>query len=234
MESGVNQLTHWYYQNKKKPLLKYIHKQINKNSNQLSVLDIGSGSGFFSYEIEKKYKNDLSGILLCDIGYSEGEIEEVKDQFVKKTALLPEKIENTVIIMMDLLEHIEHDEEFIKDLLSRCGENTYFFITVPAFKSIWSGHDVYLGHYRRHTIKTISKLLKDINIGKTYYIFMWLFPAAWLYRKLIKSDKDGAQSDMKPIPGFINAALRFFCSIEFLYNRWNKIFGLTCVLEGSK
>lgn len=233
LESGIDQSTHWYYQNKKRPLLKYVAKKIAQHKQALSILDIGSGSGFFAYELEKKFGKKLSSISMCDINYTDEEVKASAEAFVKKTVALPEKIENTIVVMMDLLEHIEDDKGFVKDLLSRCGDNVYFFVTVPAFNSIWSGHDVYLGHYRRHTLKTIANLMKDISITKRYYIFMMLFPPAWFIRKLF-GQGDEPKSDMKPLPRPINAFIRKVLSLEFLFNRGNKLFGLTCVLEGKK
>lgn len=233
LESGVNPFKHWYYQNKKKHLLRFVKKKIAESSEKLTILDIGSGSGFFSEEISTHFKDDLNEIILCDIGYTDQELSDTKADFIKKVREVPEQIENTIIIMMDLLEHIENDHEFVAMVTSKCQGANYFYITVPAFKSVWSGHDDYLGHYRRHTIKSLRKLMGDINHDKTYYIFMSIFPFVWLYRKLFKSKKV-AKSDMKGSSGFVNSVLKRVIGLEFIFNRSNRLFGLTCVLEGSK
>lgn len=53
LESGVNPNTHWYYQTKKIQLRKFFEKKVVAPRQKVTVIDIGSGSGFFSQEIYK-------------------------------------------------------------------------------------------------------------------------------------------------------------------------------------
>ena len=50
LENGVDPSVHWYYQSKKVPLLKYFKKLHQKAGKPLTVIDFGSGSGFFAYD----------------------------------------------------------------------------------------------------------------------------------------------------------------------------------------
>jgi 2-polyprenyl-3-methyl-5-hydroxy-6-metoxy-1,4-benzoquinol methylase len=233
LNSGIDQNTHWYYQTKKKPLLSFVEKIVNKEKN-LNILDIGSGSGFFSYEIAEQFGDKVGDVIQCDIGYSEEDINECIGTRIKRIVNLPDSISNSIIIMMDVLEHIENDKKFLEEIVNRCtGNNNYFFITVPAFENIWSGHDVYLGHYRRYTVESLASLLADQEIYSVHYIFGSLYPAAYLKRKLTGGNNTEAKSDMKPVFSLANNILIKYFTLENSIFSNNRLFGLTCVAKGK-
>jgi hypothetical protein len=90
---------------------------------------------------------------------------------------------------MDVLEHLEEEKIILDDLQSK--DNHYFFFAVPAFQSVFSSHDVLLGHYRRYTLKQLVTVLNNYQftiIDKGYY-----FTSLLMFRKLdkfLKKDKD--------------------------------------------
>ncbi len=238
LESGVDQSTHWYYQSKKVPLFRYFKQLLKEQNKKMTVIDFGSGSGFFAYELWAAFPEYIEDVLLIDIGYSEDELEETKHLPVKKLHYIPEGIDDCVVIMMDVLEHIENDDAIIKDIKRRVGENAHYFITVPAFMSVWSTHDVYLGHFRRYTIPMLSALMTNNKcaISQRYYIFASIFPLVWLVRRLKRNDENmeaPESSDMAPLPGTVNWLLRQYNSFEMNFRKMNKLFGLTCVAEGK-
>ncbi len=237
LESGVDPSINWYYQSKKVPLFKYFKKLVKEQNKKITVIDFGSGSGFFAYELFEAFPEQIEDVLLIDIGYSEEEMESTKNKPVKKLRYIPHGINDSIVIMMDVLEHIEDDYAILDDIKKRLGENAHFFITVPAFMSVWSSHDVYLGHYRRYTIPMVKKLLSHTkcNIDKQYYIYGSIFPLVWLVRRLKKNEENMTNpesSDMKPLPGPINFLLKQYNTFEMNFRKLNKFFGLTCVAEG--
>ncbi len=237
LESGVDPSTHWYYQSKKVPLFRYFQRLAQRQKKKLTVIDFGSGSGFFAYELLKAFPELIEDVLLIDIGYTEAEMAETKNAPVKKLRFIPEGINDSIIIMMDVLEHIEDDYAILRDIKSRLGYNAHFFITVPAFMSVWSSHDVYLGHYRRYTIPMVKKLLveTDCTIQSQYYIYGSIFPLVWMVRRLKRNEENMSNpesSDMKPLPGPVNFLLKQYNSFEMNFRKANKLFGLTCVAEG--
>lgn len=238
LESGVDQSTHWYYQSKKVPLFRYFKQLLKEQNKKMTVIDFGSGSGFFAYELWEAFPEHIEDVLLIDIGYSEDELEETKNLPVKKLHYIPEGIDDCVVIMMDVLEHIENDDAIIKDIKRRVGANAHYFITVPAFMSVWSTHDVYLGHFRRYTIPMLSSLMNNNKcaISQRYYIFASIFPLVWLVRRLKRNEENMEapdSSDMAPLPGPVNWLLRQYNSFEMNFRKMNKLFGLTCVAEGK-
>ncbi len=237
LENGIDPSVHWYYQSKKKPLEVYFKSLVAQQDKPIKVIDFGSGSGFFAFELLNTFPNQISEVWQVDIGYTEEEMANTGHPKVKKMHFLPEGVKDAVIIMMDVLEHIESDYDILDEIVSKCESNVNYFITVPAFMSLWSGHDLYMEHYRRYTLKTLRKLLNSQNCkaSSDYYIYGWIFPIVWLVRKFNKADLDKPpeHSDMKPLPGFVNGILKHINYFEMNFRKANKLFGVTCVSEGK-
>lgn len=234
LENGINPDIHWYYQSKKLPLFTYTKKTLKK-ADPLTIVDVGSGSGFFALEIEKHFPGQIRKVYMVDIGYTELEMAETKGKKVEKTHFIPEKIENSLVILMDVLEHLEDDLAMLQSIKKAAsGGNNYFFITVPAFTSLWSGHDNYLGHYRRYKIATLRSVLQKagFNTTNTYYLYGSLFPMVWAARKLDNLKKKEATSNMRPFNSLTNSVLLGLTSAEMKIASANKLCGVTCVAEG--
>jgi hypothetical protein len=234
LESGVDPKKHWYYQSKKELLISFVKKTFEKVGRPLTIIDVGSGSGFFMYELKDALPGMIEQIYLVDIGYSEQEVLASKDQIIEKRTLLPDKIENAVVVMMDVLEHLKDDQAMLEEIRKRSAGENYFYITVPAFMSLWSGHDVYLEHYRRYTVSSLQSLLdrSHYRYRDVYYYFGFIFPLVWLVRQL-KPKSEKPASDMKPSGGLINAMLTALCFVEIPFRKINRLAGVTCVAEGT-
>lgn len=88
--------------------------------------------------------------------------------------------EAALVLLMDVLEHIEDDHAFLIDLLSRqmAGPRTQFIVTVPAYQSLFSSHDVFLKHFRRYTNTQLRDRLEDAGlcVSDIGYFFASLLP----------------------------------------------------------
>lgn len=237
LESGVNPATHWYYQSKKIPLCNYAASIATKKK---LVVDVGAGSGFFSEALQKIMPDKIAQIIQVDTAYTPTQLAESNAVNCIKQHQLPDTMGNALVLLMDVLEHLEDDLGMLLAIKSKSvsEHENYFFITVPAFESIWSDHDVYLEHYRRYTKKSLTRLLNKagFKITRTYYLYGSLFPWVFLKRKLARaftSKNHTPQSDMKPLPAWLNSLLLKYSTLEMMITKYNRFFGLTCVAEGS-
>lgn len=234
ISSGVDQNTHWYYQSKKIPLLNYF--QSLSTSITYDVIDVGSGTGFFAEELLKAFPNKINNCYLIDNQYTEEEINKsFKTRLIKQNKI-PTVISNSLVVMMDVLEHLEDDKKMLEEIRANATEQNYFFITVPAFKSLWSAHDDYLCHFRRYTISSLQKVLQDSNykIVSTYYLYGILFPLVWLSRKVSNlAPHQEVKSQMKPLPAILNKTLYSICRFDANYLTQNKLIGVTCIAYGK-
>ncbi|MDH4128746.1 MAG: class I SAM-dependent methyltransferase [Spirochaetota bacterium] len=219
--------SHWYYVSKGLALLKIIKKtKIN------SILDIGAGSGVFSKII---LKNTNAREAICfDKGYS----KDKEENFFGKKLYYTNKISSfnaDLVLFMDVIEHIKDDISFVKTYINKVKPGTYVLFTVPAFQFLFSGHDLFLEHYRRYTLLSLKTCLNSagLTVLKTRYYFLLLFPFMAIIRIFAKvkmkyfSKNYIAKSDLKIYGKFINKLFILIHRIELLFFPLNKIAGLT-------
>ena len=119
LESGVNPEVHWYYQSKMVPLVNYTRKVL-ATTQQVTVVDVGSGSGFFAISLEKKFGDQIKKVYLVDINYTPEEIAATKGAKIEKVLSIPSRIENGLVILMDVLEHLEDDLKMLTEIKAAC------------------------------------------------------------------------------------------------------------------
>jgi SAM-dependent methyltransferase len=71
-----------------------------------------------------------------------------------------------LILMMDVLEHVEDDFRLFSSVLGQCSPGAYLLVTVPADLSLWSKHDETFGHYRRYDPARFGQLWQDLPVEK--------------------------------------------------------------------
>jgi hypothetical protein len=109
----------------------------------------------------------------------------------------------SLVLLMDVIEHIEDDTGFLAALLARAdvGRHTKFLITVPAFQALFCSHDVFLGHYRRYSKALLAKRLEasGLTVIEIGYLFFTLLPV-----RLVQVIKERL---LGPKPGKISSGL---------------------------
>lgn len=159
---------------------------INKFANKKILFDVGGGNGFISFALEKNgiksilVEPGINGILNAKKRNLKNLIcSSFQDAKFKKNSI-------PNIGIFDVLEHIKSDIDFLNDLNTALNDDGKLFITVPAFKILWSNEDVSSGHYRRYTINQLETKLKRANFEIEYstYIFSILPLPIFLLRTI--------------------------------------------------
>jgi hypothetical protein len=179
IEDGLEDpINHWYYRHK----FYFIKNAVKKRALEKATLtDIGAGSALFSRELVNL--NLISKIFAVDTRYKV-ELTESNNRITYST-FIP-KYQSDFYLLTDLLEHIEEDGQFLSGVVRDAKVGAQFVITVPAHMSLWSGHDVYLKHFRRYNKIQLIKLASSsglLNV-KVRYIYSTVFPLALLQRRL--------------------------------------------------
>ncbi|MHC1706227.1 MAG: hypothetical protein AB9842_01765 [Bacteroidales bacterium] len=211
----------------------------NSAAEHFFILDYGSGDLYQSLSLAKRDKRIK--IFALDLAYTEDFrlqlntlIEGQNISMVHSVSDLPDGIVFSAVLLMDVIEHINNDLAFLDDLASmRCfGENTEYYITVPAWQYLFSGHDEYLGHYRRYTRRTLTAVCQ--NAGLTPLQSGYLFISLWklriiqrIYRKIFKSRPE-VKSDLAPWTGprWLARLLSFILVGDYYLCRWFSKIGL--------
>ncbi len=159
------------------------------------ILDVGAGSAFFLKEARKIFTE--ARCIAMDPNYTIEQSQLVNGIEYTKSSL---GIQADLYLMVDVLEHIEDDLIVLSNYVNHAPSGSVFLISVPAFEFLWSPHDVFLGHFRRYTIKTLTTLVESSRLEclESHYLFGPIFPIVYLTRKIRSLNKNKpANSDMK-------------------------------------
>ncbi|MGH1455449.1 MAG: class I SAM-dependent methyltransferase [Alphaproteobacteria bacterium] len=223
---------HWYYVSKGKAMREFLD-----NITVDEVLDVGAGSGIFSRQLLDH--NVAQSAVCVDPNYAVETEEDQKGKPIKFVKSIDKTTQN-LVLMMDVLEHVPDDVALLKEYADTMEKGGKVLITVPAFQFMWSGHDVFLEHYRRYTIDMMENTIKGAGLSpvKSRYFFGSLFPAVAAIRltkkALVEKGTLDAKSELKLYPDWLNSALIGVHNIErkTLF-KFNKLCGLSvfCLCE---
>jgi 2-polyprenyl-3-methyl-5-hydroxy-6-metoxy-1,4-benzoquinol methylase len=203
-----------------------------------NILEIGSGIG----NISSFFVRDNFSITLSDADRSYVELLEKKfgdntsvknilfidlqhPQFSREYSNLSGHFDT--VFFLNVLEHIENDEMAIQNCRHLLKPGGTLIILVPAYSFLYSDMDRSLHHFRRYTIKSLSKLVSanQFTLKRSFY-FNALGIAGWVYIKLFRRKKI-ASGEM----GFfnkINSAARILDKIVL------KKLGLSVIVVAQK
>jgi|SRR5687768_3683342 len=151
------------------------------------VVDIGCGDLFVAGQMARRWPaSDFIGV---DTAFDEKTLESLRTgialpnlhvyssmadalQFLSRPA--------TMILLNDVIEHVPDDVEFLRTIVSSglFTSGTQVLVTVPAFQSLWTRHDVFLGHHRRYTRELLRQRVRAAGLTAVAdgYFFVSLLP----------------------------------------------------------
>jgi hypothetical protein len=155
------------------------------------VADIGAGDRFFT----SKLSSVAAGVRYAvDTGYTEK--SEIIDgiRCINDISLLPESVD--AVTLMDVIEHVQDDGAFLKEILGKLSADALLVVTVPAFQRLFSNHDVFLKHYRRYSRKQLLAVLRSNNlrVERCHYFYASLFLARLISLSLAKRKPASSQA----------------------------------------
>ncbi len=164
-----------------------LHAHI-RNEENYSVLDIGCGDIFFISSLANYYPKVT--FYAVDIAFTDEIMAQLEGTINGKNIFLFKTLDEAnkhlkkpadLVLLLDVVEHIEKDVEFLKWLYGHpsISSQTLFMITVPAYQSLFCSHDHFLGHYRRYTNNSLKKTIETSGFQKVklgYFFFSLLLP----------------------------------------------------------
>ncbi len=220
---------HWWFRAKRELVAKALAREAG--GRRLRILDAGCGTGKVAEEFRRFgdvvsldlfpeamdfcKERKLGGLVqgsCTDLPFADGAFD--------------------VVIALDILEHIEHDQQAMTEFQRVVRPGGAVIVTVPAHPFLWSYHDEFLHHFRRYTRTELAAKTQAAGLRADKYTY-WnaaLFPAVALFRAMRgrKADKPtGTDTDQVP-PAWLNAAVLAYLRLE---NRitaaWGQAFGVS-------
>jgi len=210
----------------------------------MKILNVGAATGATS-EMLSKYGKVTSleyDEFCCKFLKEKTGIEAINASL---TELPFENNSYDMICAFDVIEHIENDNKAVEEIYRVLKQKGKYFITVPAFQSLWSNHDVVNHHFRRYKKKQLNKLIESTNLKidhSTYFNF-WLFIPISITRFILNniprkkdSNLSGSDNEILQSSNIINRILyRIFHSEKFLLRINIKFpFGISILTIGYK
>jgi SAM-dependent methyltransferase len=215
---------HWYYVAKSAAMLRFLNGIPVRR-----ILDVGAGSGFFARHLLSSSAAEKA--VCVDPGYADehDETHEGKPICFRRTIGTSSA---DLVLMMDVLEHVEDDSGLLAQFMTLTPPGASLLITVPAFRWMWSEHDIFLGHRRRYTMREVEQLISRAGLVqlRSSYFFAFVFPlaaAARLGQKLSASRTGRPRSSLKRHTPAVNALLGWLCRGEMPLLGHNNLVGLS-------
>lgn len=219
---------HWYYRSKAAALRRAL-----TGLRPRRVLDVGAGSGFFSRHLLAE--TGVQSALCVDTGYP----REWDDEAAGKPILYRRDCDPNdcdLVLMMDVLEHVGDDERLLRHYAGKVQSGAHFLVTVPAFRFLWSGHDVFLEHMRRYRLSEIEAVMRKagLEIVKGAYYFGFVFPLAAAVRLATRGASRQPKSSLKKHGALTNSILTAVCMAELPLFPANRLAGLSAFVLARK
>lgn len=165
--------------------LDVLYKTLSAYSDVKNVIEVGCGKGIVANNLRSRGLS-IEGCELADVP----SIDAVKEFVHTNTDAnkMPEEFRKKfdAMLLLDVIEHIENEKEFLTNLLINYPNVKRIFITVPARAEIWSNYDEFYGHFRRYSIEMLKNVIHSCNLqtNTISYFFHSLYLPALLQKKL--------------------------------------------------
>lgn len=118
-----------------------------------------------------------------------------------------------VIVMHDVLEHIEDEAGAVAHLRRLSRNGAVLVISVPALPALFGYHDEQLGHFRRYTRRSLHRALEPTFAVKRMRYFGFSFiPLALLFSRILRRPYPVAAGEEQP--GLVSRLADAACAAE--------------------
>lgn len=210
---------------------KILNRILKKYEPKSVILEVGCGRGIVVNYLYKQGYN-ITGIELAKVSISQDLCKIVKSG-MNVFDLSDEESKNVNIIMLlDVIEHIEFPEDFLIQLKDKFKNLKHFIITVPACQELFSNYDDFNGHFRRYDFSTLKKEFNAFEF--TTLKMNYFFHSLYLPARILLKTKGKREEKIAAPKGFFKKAIHFFLAnifyLEFLVLP-KKLKGTSLLLE---
>jgi 2-polyprenyl-3-methyl-5-hydroxy-6-metoxy-1,4-benzoquinol methylase len=153
-----------------------------------TLFHIGCGSGVFNRTASelgfrvRAFEPDADAAALAQLDAPPGlQIERLSLAEIEGECLAD------VIVMHDVLEHIEDDRDAVDDLRRLVRDTGTIVLSVPALPSLFGFHDEQLGHHRRYTKRTLSEVVDPkFRVVQLRYFGFSFIPVTFAVSKVLR------------------------------------------------
>ena len=121
-----------------------------------------------------------------------------------------------LMLACDVLEHVYEDSVAINELFRVADRGAVLVVTAPAYRWMWTEHDVQLHHFRRYTLGELKRRVSVAgwNTVHATYFNSILLPGISAARAVSRLTPRRGHTDLDRTPGSLNGLLELPLSLE--------------------
>ncbi|NUL81286.1 MAG: class I SAM-dependent methyltransferase [Armatimonadetes bacterium] len=229
-----NESSYWWFVARRELVLSLLEPYA---PNGWSILDAGCGTGAMAVELQKW--GDVTGA-----DSEERALEYCRQRGLRNLALcsvesMPFGDEQfDLITALDLIEHVGDDRAALSEMARCLKPGGILALSVPAYRFMWSGHDLALMHKRRYRASELRAKIEEtgLKVEKISYALMLLFLPILIVRLLDRWFRRGEPAaTVLPVPIWVNRILIWLQRMEAkLIRNVNLPFGVSIVAIARK
>lgn len=200
-----------------------LHQNFPDTTN-IKIADIGAGDRYFDLLLKEQLEkyNVHSEIICIDANYKNNEIPE-KGILLGTDISQIEDNSMDFCFLMDVMEHVEDDKEFLLDVTKKLKHGGFLIITVPAFQRLFSIHDKFLKHYRRYDISMLNNIIPTDSMRMIswnyFYTLLSIIRYVQIRFNLLSMDKETGIAQWKYDESHLLTKFIKFClNVDFKIN----------------
>lgn len=204
---------HWWWRARTELIVDTL-RDLKPEGGWKRILDVGCGDGLF-FDRLGEFGEEVEGV--------EFSAELISPDNPRRSLIFncpfdenfqPSK-PYSLILMLDVLEHLENPVAALSHAMNLLSPGGIAVITVPAFMSLWTNHDVLNRHFTRFTKRTFKEVADraGLRIQRERYFYHWTFPTKLGVRMLESISHSEPQPPEIP-NSWINEALFWISRIE--------------------
>lgn len=231
--------THWWYVARRKIIFDWVFRTLADYPSP-RILDIGCGTGFNLEHLHAHGYDRVVGLDSSTEALSfcrSRNLVNVACGDGTRPPLKPESLD--MIMALDLIEHLDDDEQALREFARLLKSNGSLIVFVPAFNFLWGLQDEVSHHRRRYTASELRQKLEKIGlrINKLTYVNTFLFPLVWAGRVALRLSGYKAQvvSENDLHPNWSNGLLQtIFAAERPLLRHMSFPFGVSLLCTANK
>jgi 2-polyprenyl-3-methyl-5-hydroxy-6-metoxy-1,4-benzoquinol methylase len=162
---------HWWWRARERVILKTLER-FTPASGFGRILDVGCGDGLLFPHLSRL--GAVEGIEPDADIVTRGETSHGRIHVRPFDATFRPEARYGLILMLDVLEHLDEPEEAARHAHDLLEPNGVLFVTVPALRWLWTSHDV-LNEHRTRYVRLMQAA--GLIVEQSRYVFRWMVPA---------------------------------------------------------
>jgi SAM-dependent methyltransferase len=215
---------HWWWRAREDLIMETLEHLIPPGAGG-AILDVGCGDGLFFERLSRLgsvegIEMDPTGVTTDGPWASRIRVQPFDESFQPARRY-------SLVLLLDVLEHFANPLPGLRRALELLEPRGAVVVTVPAFRALWTSHDVLNRHFTRYTRDSLGDLARRAGsrMESSRYFFQWMSPLKLAVR-LTEAVLRPVPATPRIPPGWLNRALYRLSRLEQrTISRWPVPFG---------